>query len=77
MLVIGAPDRDDVDDAAERAERGIGLLVQATVRSRSQWKAARDSFIQEVTSRPLVVVLAEEDIADEFPGALQHVGATE
>ena len=33
VLVIGSPDRDAVDDAAERAERVIGLPVQATVRS--------------------------------------------
>ncbi len=66
VLVIGSPDRDTVDDAAERAERTIGLPVQATVRTRSQWIAARDSFIQEVKSRPLVVVLADDDIADEL-----------
>lgn len=71
VLVIGSPDRDSVDDAAERAERIIGLPVQATVRSRSQWSAARDSFIQEVKGRPLIVVLAEDDIADELPSAPQ------
>lgn len=69
VLVIGAPDRDEVDDAAERAERAIGLPVQATVRSRDQWTEARDSFIQEVKTRPLVVVLADDDLADEFPNA--------
>ena len=72
VLVIGAPDRNAVDDAAERAERAIGLPVQATVRSCAQWSAARDSFIQEVKSRPLVVVLAEDDIAGEFPNAPKH-----
>jgi hypothetical protein len=66
VLVIGSPDRDAVDDAAERAERVIGLPVQATVRSRDQWASSRDSFIQEVKSRPLVVVLADDDIADEL-----------
>ena len=34
VLVIGEPDRDAVDDAAKRAERRIGLPVQATVRTR-------------------------------------------
>jgi predicted nucleotidyltransferase len=66
VLVIGTPDRDAVDDAAERAERTIGLPVQATVRSRSQWTAERDSFIQEVKGRPLVVVLADGDITHEL-----------
>lgn len=63
VLVIGDSDRDAVDDAAERAERRIGLPVQATVRSRSQWGSARDSFLKEVRSRPLVVVLIADDPA--------------
>lgn len=44
VLVIGSPDRDAVDDAAERAERVIGLPVKATMRSRSQWLSAREAF---------------------------------
>jgi hypothetical protein len=72
VLVIGTPDRDEVDDAAERAERVIGLPVQATVRSLDQWNEARDSFIQGVKSRPLVVVLADDDIADQFPDELER-----
>ena len=68
VLVIGSPDRDAVDDAAERAERTIGLPVQATVRSRSQWTGARDSFIREVKRRPFVIVLADDDLVEELPG---------
>jgi len=60
VLVIGSPDRDAVDDAAERVERAIGMPVQATVRSRSQWTAEHDSFVREVKSRPLVVVLVDD-----------------
>lgn len=60
VLVIGSPDRDAVDDAAERVERAIGMPVQATVRSASQWMGEGDSFVREVKSRPLVVVLADE-----------------
>jgi predicted nucleotidyltransferase len=61
VLVIGDVDRDVVDDAAERAERRIGVPVQATVRTRLQWRSDRESFIREVRSRPIVVVL----VADE------------
>jgi hypothetical protein len=64
VLVIGSPDRDAVDDAAERAERSLRLPVQATVRSRAHWSADRDSFITEVKSRPMVVVLAADDVSD-------------
>lgn len=66
VLVIGAPDRDEVDDAAERAEQAIGLPVQATVRSRAHWSTEQDSFIREIRSRPLLVVLTDDpEIADD------------
>lgn len=60
VLVIGAPDHDAVDDAADRAERRIGLPVQATIRSRSQWSNDSESFIRELKSRPLVPVLVDD-----------------
>lgn len=61
VLVIGDADRDLADGAAARAEERIGMPVQATVRALSQWKAEHGSFIQEVKSRPLVVVLVGDD----------------
>ncbi len=61
VLVIGSPNRDAVDDAAERVERTIGFPVQATVRTRAQWDAESESFIREVRSRPLVLVLVSAD----------------
>lgn len=61
VLVIGGADRDLVDDAADRAERRIGLSVQATVRTANQWESARESFIKELRSRPLVLVLVADD----------------
>jgi hypothetical protein len=77
VLVIGSPDRDAVDDAAERVERTIGIPVQATVCSRSQWTSERDGFIREVRSRPLVVVLAHDTMVDalSLTGMLHGVGA--
>jgi predicted nucleotidyltransferase len=60
VLVIGEVDREAVDDAAERAERGIGLPVQVTVRSPSEWEAG-ESFITEVKRRPLLMVLVDEE----------------
>lgn len=76
VLVIGSPDRDEVDEAAERAERTIGLPVQATVRSRSQWSAESDTFIPEVKARPLLVVLADDDMAGELAGAAHVPGGS-
>ena len=67
VLVIGTPDRDEVDDAAERAEQAIGLPVQATVRSCAHWSTEQDSFIREIRSRPfLVVVTSDPGIADDL-----------
>jgi hypothetical protein len=61
VLVIGSPDRDEVYDAAEKAESQIGLPVQVTIRARQQWQEAYDPFIAEVRSRPLVPLLEEAD----------------
>ena len=61
VFVIGDADRDLVDDAAERAERRTGMPVQATVRTRSQWESGRESFIQEVKLRPVVVALINDE----------------
>ena len=59
VLVVGAPDRDQVYEAAERAERRLGLPVQATIRTPAQWDDAADPFITEIRSRPLVSLRSE------------------
>ncbi len=68
-------DRDVVDDAAQRVERRIGMPVQATVRTRSQWQSARESFIREIKSRTMLPVLADaEQPFTPGPGALESEG---
>lgn len=75
--MIGSPDRDAVDDAAERVEREVGMPLQATVRSQSQWTGDRESFIREVKTRPLVVVLAQGPAADALGfSAVRHHAPT-
>ncbi|MCY3860432.1 MAG: ArsR family transcriptional regulator [bacterium] len=71
VLVIGDADRDLADGAAARAEERIGMPVQATVRALSQWKTERGSFIQEVKSRPLVVILVNDE--QEFGQELREL----
>ena len=61
VLVIGAPNRDAVDAAADRAENEIGLPVQATIRSVAQWDDPKESFIREIRGHALLVVLADEN----------------
>lgn len=57
VLVVGSPDRAEVHEAAERAERRIGMPVQATIRSTTRWRQPKDDpFIAEIKSRPIVAV---------------------
>ncbi len=56
VLVIGRPDRDDVYDAAQRAQRRLGREVNVTQRTRKQWDNATDGFSEQVRSSPMVEV---------------------
>jgi predicted nucleotidyltransferase len=57
VLVVGMPDRDDLDEAAERAGRRLSREVNVTVRSPQWWDDGQDGFHAELTARPLVPVL--------------------
>jgi hypothetical protein len=60
VLVVGSPNRAEVHEAAERAERRIGMPVQATIRPLAKWdNRADDPFIAEIASRPIVPVLGD------------------
>lgn len=54
LLVIGEPDRDVLDEAAQRAGGRLAREVNVTVRSPTWWRSGDDGFHREVTSRPLV-----------------------
>jgi predicted nucleotidyltransferase len=60
VLVIGAPDRDELDDAAQRAEGRLAREVNVTIRSPSWWREGSDGFHADVTRRPLVPVFRAE-----------------
>lgn len=61
VLVIGRPDRDEVDEAVQRAGARLAREVNVTIRSSQWWRDGADSFHTEVTRRPIVVVLAAEE----------------
>ena len=61
VLIVGRPDRDQIYEAAERAERRLGLPVQATIRTAKQWNDTNDAFISEIRSRPLVALTDQGD----------------
>jgi len=60
VLVIGTPDRDALDDAAQRAGARLAREVNVTMRSADWWHSGDDGFHAEVTRRPLVPVLVPE-----------------
>ena len=60
VLVIGTPDRDDLDEAAERASRRLAREVNVTLRSSLWWHEGADGFHTEVTRRPLVSLTEPE-----------------
>ncbi len=57
VLVIGSPNRDEVYEAVLRVEHRLGREVNAAIRSRTSWEAARDGFVKQVRSSPLVRVM--------------------
>lgn len=57
LLVIGQPDRMQLDEAADRAERRLDLPVNPTVRSRRRWNAAADPLLRQIHASPVVWVL--------------------
>lgn len=65
VLVIGSPDRDDLDDASQRAGTRLAQEVNVTVRSPRWWRSGDDGFRTEVRSRPLVRLLAADPDGDE------------
>ena len=56
LLVIGKVDRDDVYEAARRAERRLGREVNTTIRSAEAWSRADDGFAATVKKSPIVAV---------------------
>ena len=59
VLVIGTPDRDELDDAAQRAESRLAREVNVTIRSPAWWREGTDGFHADVTRRPLVPIFNE------------------
>jgi hypothetical protein len=59
--VIGAPDRDELDDATQRAASRVAREVNVTIRSLTWWREGTDGFHADVTRRPLVPLFSEEE----------------
>jgi predicted nucleotidyltransferase len=54
VLVLGEPDRDQLYEAVNAAERRLGREVQATVRESAWLSTGSGSFHETITGRPMV-----------------------
>jgi predicted nucleotidyltransferase len=61
VLVIGQPDRDQLDEAVGEAERRLARPVQVTIRRASWWAEGDDSFRTEIVRRPIVPLFIDAD----------------
>jgi predicted nucleotidyltransferase len=62
LLVIGQPDRTQLDEAADRAERRLDLPVNPAVRSRRRWNAAADPLVRQIQFSLVVWVFDRADL---------------
>jgi len=60
VLVIGMPDRDALDDAAQRAGARLAREVNVTIRSADWWQSGDDGLHSEIMRRPLVQISGGE-----------------
>jgi hypothetical protein len=61
LLIIGGPDRDSLDDAAQRAGDRLAREVNVTIRSADWWRNGDDGFHAEIMRRPLIRVIGENE----------------
>jgi predicted nucleotidyltransferase len=74
VLVIGGPHREDVYDAADQAQKRLGMPVNPVIRTADAWRTAIDPLVRQIQSAPLVAVLRpdSEDAAQAPPGPGLH-----
>lgn len=65
VLVIGKPDRDKLDDAAQRAGKRLAQEINITIRSMDWWRHGNDGFRTEVLSRPLAPITDADDMGGD------------
>ena len=74
VLVVGGPARESVYDAADRAERRLGMPVNPVIRAADAWRDAVDPLIQQIQSGPFAVVLVPDEATGGKPPAIMRPG---
>jgi DNA-binding transcriptional ArsR family regulator len=60
VLVVGAPDRDELYEASDRAGRRLARDVNVTLVTPERWRDGSEPFLQGVRNRPLVPLCPRE-----------------
>jgi predicted nucleotidyltransferase len=70
VLVVGGPRREDVYDAADQAQKRLGMPVNPVIRTGDAWRTATDPLVRQIQSVPLVAVLVpdSEEAVQALPG---------
>lgn len=53
LLVIGRPDRDDLQDVVNQAQARLGREINTVVVSPARWTSGEDPFLDELRQNPL------------------------
>jgi hypothetical protein len=61
VLIVGSADRDDVYEAAGRAQLRVGREVNPVVVSSARWLSATDPLMRDIRAKPLVVFVGSLD----------------
>jgi predicted nucleotidyltransferase len=61
VLVVGRPHREDVYDAADRAQQRLGLPVNPVIRTSETWREEADPLVRQIRSGPFVEVLLPDN----------------
>jgi hypothetical protein len=74
VLLVGTPDRDEVYDAADRAQQRLGREVNVTLRSPARWENDQDGFTVQLRSSPLLLVPPPAPAVRTQDGRARHAG---
>lgn len=72
VLVVGQPRREDAYDAADQAQKRLGMPVNPVIRTGDAWRKAIDPLVRQIQSAPLVAVLVPD--SDDAVQALPDLG---
>lgn len=61
VLVVGRPLREDIYDAADRAQQRLGLPVNPVIRTAEAWREETDPLVRHIRSSPFVDVLLPDN----------------